>query len=88
MNFLICLKMKTTSHIEEIYHCYTIEMQQNFDDDVSFENIILAVKRNLGNGFTHLDFDLFVSKGSIGINIVYAGTILLSPEQVSVATKF
>ncbi|KAF9611025.1 hypothetical protein IFM89_026332 [Coptis chinensis] len=88
MNFLICLKMKTPSHIEEIYHCYTIEMQQNFDDDVSFENIILAVKRNLGNDFTHLDFDLFVSKGSVGINIVYVGTILLSPEQVSVTTKF
>ncbi|KAF9602740.1 hypothetical protein IFM89_030628 [Coptis chinensis] len=82
------LVLNWPSHIEEIYHCYTIEMQQNFDDDVSFENIILAVKSNLGNDFTHMDFKLFANKGSVGVNVVYAGTILLSPERVSVATKF
>ncbi|PIA63179.1 hypothetical protein AQUCO_00200892v1 [Aquilegia coerulea] len=77
-------------HLDELYrwHCYTIVMKQNFDYDVPFKNVILAVKCDLGNDFTHTDFELFVNRGSVIVNIVYAGIIHLNPEQVSMGTKF
>ncbi|KAF5180350.1 Endoribonuclease dicer-like protein [Thalictrum thalictroides] len=77
-------------HFDKLYrwHCYTIVMKQNFDYDVRFKNVILLVKCDLGNDFSHTEFELLVNRGSVIVNIAYAGIIHLNPEQVSMGTKF
>ncbi|KAL5723260.1 hypothetical protein ACHQM5_006678 [Ranunculus cassubicifolius] len=75
-------------HSEDLYHCYRITMKKHYDYEVPFSNIILAVKFDLGNDFTHTDFELVVSRGSVTVDIAYSGSIHLDAEQVYMGTKF
>ncbi|KAL5719784.1 hypothetical protein ACHQM5_012523 [Ranunculus cassubicifolius] len=63
-------------------------MKKHYDYEVPFSNIILAVKFDLGNDFTHTDFELVVSRGSVTVDIAYSGSIHLDAEQVYMGTKF
>ncbi|XP_010249398.1 PREDICTED: endoribonuclease Dicer homolog 2 isoform X2 [Nelumbo nucifera] len=72
----------------EMYHCYVIRLKKNFKYDVPFRDIALLVRHNLGADFENFYFDLEVDWGFVTVNLVYNGTIHLSPDQVLMARRF
>ncbi|OVA08941.1 Helicase [Macleaya cordata] len=77
-----------SSSEEELYHCYSIGLKQNFEYNVSLRDIILLMKCDPKSDFEDLDFHLDVSRGSVSVNMVYTGTIYLSANQVLMASRF
>jgi hypothetical protein len=66
-----------------MYHCYLIELKQNFDSDVPVHDIVLVMRSELDSDLGSMHFDLDVDRGSLTVNFKYVGVTLLSPEQVT-----
>lgn len=65
------------------YHCYLIELKQNFNYDIPVHNIMLAMRTELEFEVQSMCHDLDVDRGSLDVNFKYVGIIKLSPEQVA-----
>ncbi|KAL3520480.1 hypothetical protein ACH5RR_018629 [Cinchona calisaya] len=73
---------------ETLYHCYLIKLQPEFNYVVLPHDIVLAVRTTLECVDGSLNFDLDVDRGSLKVEMCYAGTITLAPEEVLLCQKF
>ncbi|XP_022987458.1 endoribonuclease Dicer homolog 2 isoform X1 [Cucurbita maxima] len=71
-----------------VYHCYLIELKQNFNYDISVHNIVLAMRTELEFEVQSMCHDMDVDRGSLDVNFKYIGIIKLSPEQVLLCRRF
>ncbi|GER28274.1 dicer-like 2 protein [Striga asiatica] len=73
---------------ETVFHCYLIVLQPNFQYDVKFQDVLLAVHKRLDNDLESFDIDLDADRGSVVAHVKYFGYVSLSPEQVLLCRKF
>ena len=65
------------------YHCYLIELNQKFDNDVPVHDIVLVMKTELESDVLgSMGFELEVERGLLAVNLRYIGDIYL--DQVPV----
>lgn len=64
------------------YHCYLIELNQNFGYDIPVHDIVLGMRSELDCDIANMHFDLEVGRGTLTMNFKYVGEIHLSSEQV------
>ncbi|MED6148852.1 hypothetical protein PIB30_056936 [Stylosanthes scabra] len=69
-----------------IYHCYLIELNQNFSDDIS--SILLAMRIELDPEIGSTEFEMCFDKGSLSVKLRYMGTISLVPNLVLLCKRF
>lgn len=68
------------------YHCYLLEMKQDFDYDVCVDNLMLLVRsRTDMEGI--MNFELDVGRGKIFVGSKYIGTMNL-PQELVLIQKF
>lgn len=65
-----------------IYHCYLIELKQNFSYDITVQDIFLATRVELDPEIGCMQFDMCFDRGSLSVDLRYKGTMNLSPDQV------
>lgn len=65
-----------------LYHCYFIQLKQNFCYKIQVSNIVLSRRSELDHDIPNISFDLEVDRGTITANLKPAGQIHLSSEQV------
>ncbi|BBH06838.1 dicer-like 2 [Prunus dulcis] len=70
------------------YHCYLIELNQNFGYDIPVHDIVLGMRSELDCDIANMHFDLEVGRGTLTMNFKYVGEIHLSSEQVLLCRKF
>ncbi|KAK1319761.1 hypothetical protein QJS10_CPB04g00009 [Acorus calamus] len=70
------------------YYCYRVHMNRNYEYDISFSDILLVVKSDLGSDFTSVELFLQTDRGEVSVNVEYDGVIHLSAEQVSMARRY
>ncbi|KAL5140770.1 Endoribonuclease Dicer 2 [Glycine soja] len=71
-----------------IYHCYLMELSQNFSYDISVQDIFLAIRIELDPEIGCTQFDMGFDRGSVSLKLRYKGTINLSPNLVLLCKKF
>ncbi|TQD69694.1 hypothetical protein C1H46_044773 [Malus baccata] len=71
-----------------LYHCYLIELNQNFEYDIPVHNIVLGMRSELDCDIANPHFDLEVGRGSVTVNFKYVGEIHLNSEQVLLCRRF
>lgn len=71
-----------------LYHCYLIELNQNFEYDIPVHNIVLGMRCELDCDIANTHFDLEVGRGSLTVNFKYVGGIHLNSEQVLLCRRF
>ncbi|KAL2341556.1 hypothetical protein Fmac_009496 [Flemingia macrophylla] len=71
-----------------IYHCYLIDLNQNFSYDISVQDIFLATRIELDPEIRSTQFDMDFDRGSLSVKLRYKGTINLLPDQVLLCKKF
>ncbi|KAJ4721647.1 Endoribonuclease Dicer-like [Melia azedarach] len=75
-------------HTKTMYHCYLIELKQNFDHDIPVHNIVLAMRTELESDIANMNFDLEVDKGRLTVNLKHIGVMQLTPKQVLISRRF
>ncbi|KAL9427016.1 hypothetical protein AB3S75_033741 [Citrus x aurantiifolia] len=70
------------------YHCYLIELKQNFNYDIPAHDIVLAVRTELESEIKKLNFDLEVDRGRLTVNLKHLGKIQLTPDKVLLCRRF
>ena len=65
-----------------LYHCYLIELKQDFDYEVPICDVVLGMRSELECDIATSHFDLQVGRGIVTVKLNYVGNIELSPEQV------
>ncbi|XP_047150394.1 endoribonuclease Dicer homolog 2-like isoform X1 [Vigna umbellata] len=70
------------------YHCYLMELSQNFSYDISVQDIFLATRIELDPEIGCTQFDMGFDRGSLSVKLIYKGTIDLSPDLVLLCKKF
>ncbi|KAB1227320.1 hypothetical protein CJ030_MR1G000270 [Morella rubra] len=63
------------------YHCYLIELKQNFAYDVPVHDVVLIMRKELESDVVSMSFDLDADRGSLTVNFKYVGVINLSIDQ-------
>ncbi|BBH07245.1 dicer-like 2, partial [Prunus dulcis] len=71
-----------------LYHCYLIQMKQNFCSHIPVNNVVLGLRSELNCDIANMNFDLVVDKGTITVNFKKATEIHLSSEQVLQCRRF
>ncbi|KAJ1413779.1 Ribonuclease III domain [Sesbania bispinosa] len=71
-----------------MYHCYLIELKQDFQYDVSVDDIVLAIRSELDLEITATQFEMCAGRGNLSVNLKYVGTIYLSLDQVQICRRF
>ncbi|XP_056160072.1 endoribonuclease Dicer homolog 2 isoform X3 [Syzygium oleosum] len=71
-----------------LYHCYVIELRQNFNYDVTVQDIVLATRSKLEDDICGMSFKLEVPRGSLSVNVRYVGEIHLDEKQVHICRRF
>ncbi|KAH9620604.1 hypothetical protein KSS87_015515 [Heliosperma pusillum] len=71
-----------------VYHCYLMKLKQDFYSEVPLHNIILVLRDELESDVGSMKFDMGVDWGYMSVNMKYAGTINLTPEQVVICRQF
>lgn len=71
-----------------LYYCYFIELKQDFIYNVPIHNLILGMRSELESDIANIHFDLQVGRGIVSVNLKYAGTMTLSPNQVLWSRRF
>lgn len=66
-----------------IYHCYLIELEQDFTYDVPVRDVVLAMRTELDSELGCMGFEMCVGRGILSVNFKYIGAILLGPNEVS-----
>ncbi|XP_057430134.1 endoribonuclease Dicer homolog 2-like [Lotus japonicus] len=75
-------------HSETTYHCYLIELKQNFSYDITVQDIYLATRAELNREIASMQFDMGFDKGTLSVSFIHKGTIRLSPHMVFLCKKF
>ncbi|KAB1221117.1 hypothetical protein CJ030_MR3G024362 [Morella rubra] len=70
------------------YHCYLIELKQNFAYDVPVHDIVLVMRNELESDVVSMPFDLDASRGSLTVDFKYVGKINLSIDLVLLCGRF
>ncbi|XP_059442582.1 endoribonuclease Dicer homolog 2-like isoform X2 [Corylus avellana] len=70
------------------YHCYLIELKQNFGYDIPVHDILLVMRSELDSDVGSMHFDLDVDRGSLAVSFKYVGVIELSPDLVLLCRRF
>lgn len=65
-----------------IYHCYLIELKQDFSYEVSVRDVVLAMRNELEPEIGGMEFKMYIDRGSLIVNFRYIGTIHLGPNEV------
>ena len=68
-----------------LYHCYLIELDQNFGYEIPVNDFVLGMRSELDSDIANLHFELEFGRGSLSVNFKYAGEIHLNSEQVNVS---
>ncbi|XP_019440116.1 PREDICTED: endoribonuclease Dicer homolog 2-like [Lupinus angustifolius] len=71
-----------------IYHCYLIELKQNFSYDISVRDIVLATRSELDPEIGSTQFEMCFDRGSLSINLRRIGAVHLSPNEVLLCKTF
>ncbi|XP_074263161.1 endoribonuclease Dicer homolog 2-like [Silene latifolia] len=71
-----------------VYHCYLVELQQDFYSEIPLHDIILVFRDELESDVGCMKFDMGVGSGKMSVNMKYAGTIHLTHEQVVHCRQF
>ncbi|KAF8027787.1 hypothetical protein BT93_E0647 [Corymbia citriodora subsp. variegata] len=71
-----------------LYHCYAIELRQDFNYGATVQNIVLAIRSELEADICEKDFEFVVPRGLLSANLTYMGVIHLNKEQVHLCRKF
>ncbi|XP_019419125.1 PREDICTED: endoribonuclease Dicer homolog 2-like isoform X2 [Lupinus angustifolius] len=71
-----------------MYHCYLIELKQNFSYDISVCDIVLATRNELDPEIGSTQFQMCFDRGSLSVNMRYIGTLHLSPNEVLLCKTF
>lgn len=64
------------------YHCYLIELKQDFGYDVPIHDLVLCMRSALESDLANIHFDLQVGRGSVTVNLKNVGTLSLNRDQV------
>ncbi|XP_022635484.1 endoribonuclease Dicer homolog 2 isoform X2 [Vigna radiata var. radiata] len=78
--------VSTNSHT--IYHCYLMQLSQNFSYDIFVEDIFLAMRIELDPEIVCSQFDMGFDRGSVSVKLKYKGTINLSQDEVLLCKNF
>ncbi|KAH9734176.1 Endoribonuclease Dicer [Citrus sinensis] len=70
------------------YHCYLIELKENFNYDIPAHDIVLAVRTELESEIKKVNFDLEVDRGRLTVNLKHLGKIQLTPDKVLLCRRF
>ncbi|XP_045805970.1 endoribonuclease Dicer homolog 2-like isoform X2 [Trifolium pratense] len=79
---------RVSNNSNTIYHCYLIELKQNFSYDITVKDIFLATRVMLEPEIGCMQFDMCFDKGSLSVKLNYKGSITLSPDQVLLCKRF
>jgi len=71
-----------STNSDTTYHCYLMELSQNFSYDISVQDIFLAMRIKLDPEIVCSQFDMGFDRGSVSVKLRYKGTINLSQDQV------
>ncbi|XP_048324502.2 endoribonuclease Dicer homolog 2 isoform X1 [Ziziphus jujuba] len=71
-----------------LYHCYRIELKQNFEYETPVHDVVLCMRSELDYDIANLKFDLQVDRGSLSVSFKYEGVISLNHKQVMVSRRF
>ncbi|CAL0301024.1 unnamed protein product [Lupinus luteus] len=71
-----------------MYHCYLIELKQNFSYDISVCDIVLATRNELDPEIVSTQFQMCFDRGSMSVNMRYIGTLNISPNEVLLCKTF
>ncbi|PON59109.1 Endoribonuclease Dicer-like [Parasponia andersonii] len=71
-----------------VYHCYLIELKQDFDYEVPICDVVLGIRSELESDIAAIHFDLQVGRGVVTVKLNYIGKIELGPEQVMLSRRF
>lgn len=66
-----------------LYHCYVIELRQDYNYDATVENMVLATRSELEADICDKSFKLQVPRGLLSVNVTYVGEIHLDENQVN-----
>ncbi|XP_028758758.1 endoribonuclease Dicer homolog 2-like [Neltuma alba] len=76
-------------HGNTVYHCYLIELKQDFTYDVSPRDVVLAIRRELDpEVIRSMEFKMCINRGSLTVKFKYIGTINLGLNEVLLCRKF
>lgn len=64
------------------YHCYLIELNQNFVHEISVCDVVVGMRIELEPDVVNTHFDLKVDRGNITVSFKYVGIIHLNSQQV------
>ncbi|KAF1002409.1 endoribonuclease Dicer homolog 2-like isoform X2 [Apium graveolens] len=70
------------------YYCYLLELDSRFNCDIKVDHLMIAASSELIFDENNLTFELEVDRGSLAVDIKYAGSISLTFEQVLTCQKF
>ncbi|XP_015960524.2 endoribonuclease Dicer homolog 2 isoform X2 [Arachis duranensis] len=86
-SYMPCELVNHFSNTENtIYHCYLMELNSNFSDDIS--NIVVAMRMELDREIGSKEFQMPYDEGSLYVKLRYTGTMDLSPNQVLLCKRF
>ncbi|XP_047176207.1 endoribonuclease Dicer homolog 2-like [Vigna umbellata] len=70
------------------YHCYLMELSQNFSYDLCVQDIFLAMRIELDPEIVCSQFDMGFDRGSVSVKLKYKGTMNLSQDEVLLCKNF
>lgn len=76
------LVSRFSKNIKTMYHCYLIELKQNFSYDIPVRDIVLATRIELDPKIGSMQFQMCFDRGSLSVNLRCIGTVHLSPAEV------
>ncbi|KAE9599183.1 putative ribonuclease III post-transcriptional gene silencing PAZ-Argonaute family [Lupinus albus] len=71
-----------------MYHCYLIELKQNFSYDISVCDIVLATRSELDPETESTQFEMCFDHGSLSVNLRRIRAVHLSPNEVLLCKTF
>ncbi|KAK7331288.1 hypothetical protein VNO77_25509 [Canavalia gladiata] len=82
------LVKSVSNNSDTTYHCYLLELNQNFSYDITVQDVFLATRIELDPEIGCTQFDMCFDRGSLSVNLRYKGTLDLSPDQVLLCKRF
>ncbi|XP_074292771.1 endoribonuclease Dicer homolog 2-like [Silene latifolia] len=71
-----------------VYHCYLMELKQDFYSEIPLHDIILVLRDELESDVGSMKFNMGVDWGFMSVSMKYVGKIHLTPEQVVLCRQF
>ncbi|PRQ41503.1 putative ribonuclease III post-transcriptional gene silencing PAZ-Argonaute family [Rosa chinensis] len=71
-----------------LYHCYFVELDQNFGYEIPTIDFVLGMRSELDSDIPNLHLELEFGRGFLTVNFKYAGDMLLDSEQVLLCRRF